>query len=101
MHDCPCCGDIIYGDVLLCDGCIEAGCEPNGEGSYDNCQRDCATCGVPALADFYFCVVYVGADGETTYTDGYVCEDHVVEDGEVYAPAGAQVLEFELREITR
>lgn len=102
MHDCPCCGAIIYGSTLLCDDCIEAACEPNREGAYDDCQRDCESCGVPGLADFYFCVVYIPRDGgDVTYSDGYLCADDAVDDGEVYAPSGATVLEFELKEITR
>lgn len=100
MHDCPCCGHAVYGTDLLCSLCQEHDCQPNESGNYDDCQAPC-DCGTPALADFYFCVVYVGADGETTYTDGYLCAKDAVDDGEVYAPAGATVLEFELSEITR
>lgn len=100
MHDCPCCGHAVYTTDLLCSECQANKCEPNGSGNYDDCQVPCF-CGSPALSDFYFCVVYVGQDGETTYTDGYVCDEHAVEDADVYAPAGADVLEFELLEIPR
>lgn len=96
MHDCPCCGHAVYGDDLLCSACQEADCDPGGS----DCQVPC-DCGTPALADFYFCVVFVGADGETSYSDGYLCAEDAVEDGAVYAPNGAEVLEFELREIVR
>lgn len=36
-HDCDCCEDIII-DQRLCDGCLKAGCEANGEGFYNDCQ---------------------------------------------------------------
>lgn len=99
MHDCPCCGNAVYADHLLCDECTGHGCEPNGEGAYDDCQVPC-NCGTPSLADFYFFIVFE-KDGETDYSDGYVCQDHAVGDGETYAPAGAAVLEFSLSELTR
>lgn len=30
VHDCPCCGQHIYGDNLYCDGCVpdQDGCDP-------------------------------------------------------------------------
>jgi hypothetical protein len=49
MHDCECCGDIIYSDDPLCDCCKEAGCEANAAGDYDDCQiPSCPECETPA-----------------------------------------------------
>lgn len=101
MHDCPCCGDVTTDKSLLCDNCIEADCLPNSAGDYNNCERSCETCGVPGLADFYFCVIIERADGETDYVDGYVCADHATEDPEAYVSSTVTVLEFELKEIVR
>jgi hypothetical protein len=106
-HDCPCCGDIIYSGPVgsLCDDCLKAECEPNREGAYDDCQRPCETCGVPSLADFYVCAVYITSEGETTYSDGYVCESHVITDSRdvpgSLIPSDATVLEYDVHEITR
>lgn len=45
MHDCPCCGEAVYSDDMLCDACEEAGCEPNGEDVFDDCQiPECPEC---------------------------------------------------------
>lgn len=44
-YDCACCSDIVYGAFTrpgpnpLCGACGEAGCEPNRDGAYDDCQR--------------------------------------------------------------
>lgn len=101
MLNCICCGDIIYGSQLLCDGCQEADCQPNGSGNYDDCERPCENCRVPGLADFYFCVIIECEDGETGSVDGYVCADHATEDGADYVSSTVSVLEFTLTEIVR
>lgn len=40
---CPCCGDDVMvndvSDPAPCDACCDAGCEKNGDGAYDSCER--------------------------------------------------------------
>ena len=107
-YDCPCCGDIVMSDDLgntpPCRDCQIAGCEPNREGDYDECRKPCATCGDPGNADYYVCAVYQDENGETDYSDGYLCAEHTpteTEARDVLIPHGASLLEYEAREITR
>lgn len=99
MHNCVCCGDIIYTTSPLCGDCVTADCQANDAGEYNDCERPCEGCGVPSIADYYFMVIFQRTDGETDYTDGFVCEEHAVDDAEAYAPNGCTVLEFELTEV--
>lgn len=101
MHTCPCCDEIIYCSDLLCDDCQAADCTPNGSGNYDDCQRDCRTCGDPGNADFYVSVVWEDSDGETQHSDGYVCAGHLESDTELswFVSSGATILEENVTEL--
>ena len=45
MHDCYCCGEVIYSDDMLCTCCQKAGCEKNASDYYDDCQvPQCESC---------------------------------------------------------
>lgn len=56
------------------------------------------TCQVPALANWYYFVVFE-LQGETDYNWGYMCTDHFNDDPVFYAPEGAHVLEHEFTEL--
>ena len=99
MHNCPCCGNAVYADHLLCTDCTEAVASPTGWASTTTARFPAAAARRAWRTSTS--AWSTSADGETHYSDGYVCAEHAVEDGEVYAPAGATVLEFELKEITR
>lgn len=38
-HDCPCCSESTYSRDLLCSECIEADCQPNSHGEYNDCSQ--------------------------------------------------------------
>jgi hypothetical protein len=110
FYPCPCCGDATSGDGFSrppCDDCQKAECEPNHDGGYDDCQRQCPTCGIPCLAEFYVFVVWgkdVPGGTETDYSDAYVCSEHMtadVESGDALIPADAYVIECDVRELDR
>ena len=84
FYPCPCCGDATSGDGINRPVC-------------DDCRKPCPTCGIPSLTEFYVCTVW-GRDGETSYSDGYFCADHVP-DGDDMIPADAYVLEYDVQEI--
>lgn len=102
-HPCGCCGDAVYSIALLCGECQEADCLPTTDGSgetgYTTCLRTDCGCGDPRTADYYFSVVYIRPDGETDYSDGYACDEHMINDASdapgVLCPPDADVLEFE------
>jgi hypothetical protein len=107
VHPCACCSDPVYSIAVLCGECRTAECLPttdaSGETAYTSCQRTDCGCGDPRTADYYVCVIYSRSDGETDYSDGYICDEHLPnEDGmDVLIPSGAEVLESEVRELPR
>lgn len=107
-YDCPCCGDTVMsgdgGGRPPCDDCQAAGCEPNGNGDYDDCRRPCPECGDPRTAGYYLHVTWRRADGEVTYSHGYVCEEHLPSEADTpgtFIPSDGDVIEYEARELTR
>jgi hypothetical protein len=105
VYDCPCCDEpVMSSDIdtrVPCGGCLTADCQPNRDGAYDDCQRACMACGDPRSADFYVCVVIERSDGETDYSDGYVCADHGGDAVETFTPSGATVIEYAVSELQR
>ena len=107
-YECPCCSVTLMSDDngtrALCGDCQRADCSPNGEGCYDDCQRPCPSCGDPRSADYYVCVIFIDGDGETTYTDFYVCGDHLLDESDVaggYVASSATVLGYTVSELPR
>ena len=97
----------VEGPVLkICraESCQAAGCEPNRDGGYDECRRPCPGCGDPRTADYYLHVTWARADGEVTYTDGYVCEEHLPSEADTpgaFISSDARVIEYNARPLDR
>lgn len=103
--DCACCSQVVYGSVgPLCGECIAAECAPNRDGGYDECERPCGSCGDPRSAEFYVCVVWSRPGADVTYSDGYVCGDHLPHEDDMagtFVPSDAEVHEVTVNELHR